>query len=598
MAVSSDVARVVHTANGVATFFSYAPIDGATSTNLKVYLFNPTTGVLTLQVLGTDYTFGGGGVTFTTAPPNGRRVILFRVVDLLQPDIYKTNAPFPAVVTEKRFDEVVKGLQQINDVVQNRAIILPLGDAGFSTNTLPAVENRKGRVLYFNATTGDPEAALLADTVIVAPAWAVSFLSQTTAAAGLVSIGAVAKAGDTMTGLLTLSGAPTATLHAATKGYVDTEVGTRVAKAGDTMTGLLTLSGAPTAANHAATKAYVDTEVGTRVAKTGDTMTGLLTLSGAPTATNHAATKGYVDTEVGTRVAKTGDTMTGNLEINATDARVILRSASPSNRAIVYQTGANPRWAFYANSATESGGNAGSDLRLDRYSDTGSYINTPFQVARANGQITFDSPLPIVGPSASPTAANHLATKGYVDSTIAAGPYVLKAGDTMTGLLTLSGPPTAANHAATRAFVMTNAPPNLSSVHSNGWSGVFDLTTSYTVFFDMMLADNVFRILVNAWYAGGQTGAAGTQIDYQLRVQLLDASLNEIQANDIAYGRSITTSLFTTFFWQGGGSAVFDGITVPNTGWRLRFLGKKLVAAGPMNLYNYIGNAICLRREP
>ena len=38
-----------------------------------------------------------------------------------------------------------------------------------------------------------------------------------------------------------------------------TSVGEKVAKAGDTMTGALTLSGAPTSANHAATKDYVDT---------------------------------------------------------------------------------------------------------------------------------------------------------------------------------------------------------------------------------------------------------------------------------------------------------------------------------------------------
>ena len=37
-----------------------------------------------------------------------------------------------------------------------------------------------------------------------------------------------------------------------------TSVGTKVSKAGDTMTGALTLSGAPTSANHAATKQYVD----------------------------------------------------------------------------------------------------------------------------------------------------------------------------------------------------------------------------------------------------------------------------------------------------------------------------------------------------
>jgi hypothetical protein len=295
MTVSSEVARVVHTANGTAAFFSYAPMDGVTSANLKVYLFDPTTGALTLQTLGTDYTFGSGGVTFTAAPPSGRRVILLRQVELLQPDIYKTNAPFPAAVTERRLDEIVKGLQQINDVVQNRSIILPPGDAGFSSNVLPAAENRKGGVLYFNATTGDPEAKQLADTIVAVSPWAMSFLTQSSVEEGLDNIGVVYKAGDTMTGPLTLPGAPTATNHAATKGYVDTEVGTRVAKAGDTMTGPLTLPGAPTAANHAATKAYVDTEVDARVAKSGDTMTGFLTLHADPTAAMHAVTKAYAD---------------------------------------------------------------------------------------------------------------------------------------------------------------------------------------------------------------------------------------------------------------------------------------------------------------
>jgi len=295
MTVSSEVARVVHTANGTAAFFSYAPMDGVTSGNLKVYLFDPTTGALTLQTLGTDYTFGSGGVTFTAAPPSGRRVILLRQVELLQPDVYKTNAPFPAAVTEKRLDEIVKGLQQINDVVQNRSIILPPGDAGFSSNVLPAVENRKGGVLYFNATTGDPEAKQLADTIVAVSPWAMSFLTQSSVEEGLDNIGVVYKAGDTMTGPLTLPGAPTATNHAATKGYVDTEVGTRVAKAGDTMTGPLTLPGAPTAANHAATKAYVDSGNATRVAKAGDTMTGFLTLHADPTAAMHAVTKQYVD---------------------------------------------------------------------------------------------------------------------------------------------------------------------------------------------------------------------------------------------------------------------------------------------------------------
>lgn len=60
---------------------------------------------------------------------------------------------------------------------------------------------------------------------------------------------------------------------------------------GGTLTGPLTLSGAPTAALHAATKAYVDTFL----SLAGGTMTGFIVLHADPTANNHPATKGYVD---------------------------------------------------------------------------------------------------------------------------------------------------------------------------------------------------------------------------------------------------------------------------------------------------------------
>lgn len=49
--------------------------------------------------------------------------------------------------------------------------------------------------------------------------------------------------GDTMTGFLTLNANPTSNLHASTKQYVDTGDAARVAKAGDTMTGTLTITG-------------------------------------------------------------------------------------------------------------------------------------------------------------------------------------------------------------------------------------------------------------------------------------------------------------------------------------------------------------------
>lgn len=122
--------------------------------------------------------------------------------------------------------------------------------------------------------------------------------------------GRVSKSGDTMTGALTLSGAPTVDLHAATKKYVDdaksSAINTASADATNKANAVLgdsndtatdnTVYGAKAAAAAANTAASnAQTTANAAVKRAGDTMTGLLTLSGAPTANLHAATKKYVD---------------------------------------------------------------------------------------------------------------------------------------------------------------------------------------------------------------------------------------------------------------------------------------------------------------
>ena len=103
------------------------------------------------------------------------------------------------------------------------------------------------------------------------------------AAAQATANAALPVAGGTMTGKITLDGAPTDDLHAASKKYVDDNAGStsatdqtardaaKAAKdvadaalplAGGTMTGDLTLSGAPTNDLHAASKKYVDDNAG------------------------------------------------------------------------------------------------------------------------------------------------------------------------------------------------------------------------------------------------------------------------------------------------------------------------------------------------
>ena len=182
----------------------------------------------------------------------------------------------------------------------------------------------------------------------------------------------VTKAGDTMTGNLTMSGgakvtglpAPTVSSDAANKGYVDQEISavidsapgaldtlnelaaalgddpnyattitnalaTKLPLAGGTMTGSIAMGANaitgmadPTNAQDAATKNYVDTNDALKLNLTGGTMSGAIAMGsskitglGTPTAGTDATTKTYVDTQRDTRLATAGGTMTGNITL-------------------------------------------------------------------------------------------------------------------------------------------------------------------------------------------------------------------------------------------------------------------------------------------
>ena len=374
---------------------------------------------------------------------------------------------------------------------------------------------------------------------VTASAAEVNFLSGVTSSIQTQINTKVAKAGDTMTGLLTLSGAPTAANHAATKSYVDTADALKVAKAGDTMTGLLTLSGAPTAANHAATKTYVDTsvsthaadatlhvtsvqntlldgitvgfadinqltgissnvqtQINTKVAKAGDTMTGLLTLSGAPTVDLHAATKLYVDTGDALKVAKAGDTMTGLLTLSgaptatshaATKGYVDTTVSTHAGDATVHLTSTQNAW-IDAITATST--------EVNYLSGTTSSVQTQINGKVAKSGDTMTGALTLPG---APTVDLHAATKKYVDD--AAALKVAKSGDTMTGFLTLHAAPTTALHASTKKYVDDTV-----TTHSS--DAALHLTTAQNTWIDAITATSAE---VN--YLSGVTSSVQTQIN-------------------------------------------------------------------------------------
>jgi len=70
-------------------------------------------------------------------------------------------------------------------------------------------------------------------------------------------------------------------------------------------------------------------------------------------------------------------------------------------------TGSTPRWAIVKGADPESGSNNGSHFYISRYSDTGAWIDNPFQIQRNTGVVNLGQPLPI---TSGGTGGNTLGT--------------------------------------------------------------------------------------------------------------------------------------------------------------------------------------------
>lgn len=221
---------------------------------------------------------------------------------------------------------------------------------------------------------------------------------------------AVARAGDTMTGLLTLSGAPTNPLHAATKTYVDTAIGTAVSGgpflpiAGGSLTGPLLLAGPPSAPLEAVTKAYADTKLsaivtniaaGTGlVASPSPIVNGVGTMSLQVPVSQANGGTGVSSAAAAPWVQKSGDTMVGELVLQPASGYASLRITAPAGAGvgsqIVGTRAGSTRWLLRAPDDTaETGGNAGSDFTAIRFNDAGAAPVEALRISRATGNATF-----------------------------------------------------------------------------------------------------------------------------------------------------------------------------------------------------------------
>jgi hypothetical protein len=127
----------------------------------------------------------------------------------------------------------------------------------------------------------------------------------------------------------------------------------------------------------------------------------------------------------------------------AFQSRIDLNSAAGYNRGLLLQTGGASRWFLFADTATESGSDAGSTFTLRAYTDAGASIDSPLTIIRAaGGAITLARPVTC----SSTLSCTSITASGLIPGRV---PYV-----TTGGLLTDSA---ALTFGATTLFLGTNA---------------------------------------------------------------------------------------------------------------------------------------------
>ena len=156
--ISAVARKAQATANGSTTEFSFS---FSVNTEADVAVFVGTT----LKTISTHYTVsitsstGAGSITFTSGntPTNGQIVTIMSKTALARSSVYTSGGTINATSLETDFDTNMMLFQQ-QDERLDRTIIAPVDDATSIDMTLPNKDARKGTVLGFNATSGNPEA--------------------------------------------------------------------------------------------------------------------------------------------------------------------------------------------------------------------------------------------------------------------------------------------------------------------------------------------------------------------------------------------------------------------------------------------------------
>ena len=136
-----------------------------------------------------------------------------------------------------------------------------------------------------------------------------------------------------------------------------------------------------------------------------------------------------------------GGTVFGTTAIHSPAPALVLIPTGDVQPVVLSGTDENQvsRWAIFLNDGSaETGGNTGSNFAIARYTDAGAFVDAPLAINRQTGVTTFNQNVSMT--AVGPTLPTQLATKKYVDDTVAAGSFLPLTGGTITGDLVISAP--------------------------------------------------------------------------------------------------------------------------------------------------------------
>jgi hypothetical protein len=216
-----------------------------------------------------------------------------------------------------------------------------------------------------------------------------------------------------------------------------------------------------------------------------------------------------------------GDTMTGNLTISKADPKLILnKAASTQTAGITGQMAASARWAVeFGDTTAESGSNAGSNFKFSRYSDAGTFIDSPLTITRSNGNATFGAQAVVNGLVWSITAAGtgtyHFGNSGTKSLAYDGTNYFLTGGpllvnSSVTSILTSTTGTYLFGSSGTKSLAYDGTNYTLAGGNLAVSSGIGSVLTSTTgvYYFGSGATKNLTYDATNFVFTGGNVHAA------------------------------------------------------------------------------------------